>query len=81
METDYKKMLESYLSRRLEEITAPVNFVYGYMTYQEAEARLLELHSLSLATHQYEMAERVGSAIKPIRAKIEESQRRGCLIV
>lgn len=77
METDYKKMLESYLRVRLEEITCPANFAYGFMTYHGAEERLMELHSLALKMQLYEMSEKIGAAIKPIRAKIEEARRRG----
>lgn len=70
METDYKKMLESYLRERLEEITWPSNFSYGFMTYRGAEERLMELHSLARKMQLYEMSEKIGAAIKHIQEKI-----------
>lgn len=77
METNYKKAVESHIAQRLEELTSPVNFAYGYMTYHGAEERLTELHILAMKIGLYELAKKIGDSRRTIREKIEDGYRRG----
>lgn len=77
MDTIKKDELERYLRARLEEITNPVNFAYGYETRSGAESRLIELKLLARKFCLLGLCDDIDRAIKPIRAWIENQLSRG----
>lgn len=77
MDTIKKDELERYLRARMEEITNPVYFAYGYETRPGAEARLIELKVLARRFGLLDLCDDIDRAIKPIRAWIENQLSRG----
>lgn len=77
METIEKKDIERHIRKRLEEITYPVNFSYGFMTRPEAESRLYELSILATAFGLYPLIDEIRAAREPISEWIENQRSRG----
>ena len=74
---DYQKTIERHIRARIEELTSPNSFAYGYNTYVGAEAQLTELAILADRLELYDLAEKVRSARRPITEKIEDFRRSG----
>ena len=72
---DNKEELKRYIRARIEEITSPVGFAYGYMTYYGADERLSELGTLARCMGLWDVAEAITNARRPIKEKIDEHYR------
>lgn len=59
-----KKDLKLYIERRMETITSPVAYSYGYESKESAYEKLLELHTLSV-NFGIGMEERLEKAMEP----------------
>lgn len=59
-----KKDMKFYIQTRMESITSPVAYSYGYETQQTAYNKLLELHTLSV-NFGIGMEEELEKAMKP----------------
>lgn len=64
--------IERYIKRRVAELTSPVNFQYGYESYEGAEAKLTELAQVAYDWGSWELSEYVKAARRPIRKRINE---------
>ena len=64
--------IEQYVRRRVEQLTSPVNFQYGYETYESAEAKLTELAQVAYDWGGWALSEEVKRARIPIRKRINE---------
>lgn len=67
--------VEKYIKRRVAELTSPVNFQYGYETWEGAEAKLTELASVAYDWSGWELSEYVKAARRPIRKRINEIRK------
>lgn len=77
MDTIKKDELERYLRARMEEVTNPVIFIYGYETRPGAEARLSELKYLARKFGFLALYDDIARAQKPIREWIDNQRKRG----
>lgn len=67
--------IERYIKRRVAELTSPVNFQYGYESYEGAEAKLTELAHLAYEWGSWSLSEYVKAARRPIRKRINEIRK------
>ena len=62
-----KKDMQMYIRKRIDSITSPVAYSYGYETKESAYEKLLELHTLSL-NFGIGMEEEIEKAMEPYKA-------------
>lgn len=67
--------IEQYIRRRVEQLTSPVNFQYGYESYEGVEAKLTELAQVAYDWGGWELSEEVKRARTPIRKRINEIRK------
>lgn len=68
-----KKNLQDFIETRIEDLTSPVGFQYGYIDREESVARLRELQILS-GTFDLDREEQVRAAIRPLDAYLKEKR-------
>ena len=68
--------IEKYIRERVEYLTSPVNYQYGFVMLEEAEACLGELAGMAYALGYWELSESVKSARMSMRRKINEVRKR-----
>lgn len=66
-----QKDMRSYIQTRIESITSPVAYSYGYETKQTAYEKLLELHTLSV-NFRIGMEDEIEKAMKPYQEHFKQ---------